>query len=173
MTASALDRLLRTAATVPDVPVTVVVNRLRRIDVGGDDPRGQARAMACQLAMWHGPDQLKIAAVAGSAEWDWLKWLPHHYRSGVLSGQPLRFTDLGAVTAIAGCHLVVLVDSPAAAVFVDTDAVTLLVLGAPGTASTLPPCSTADVLTAAQAETCGRRGALPPGRRCGQRTPTP
>nr|WP_061007214.1 type VII secretion protein EccCb [Mycolicibacterium mucogenicum] len=157
LTASALDRLLRTAATVPDVPVTVVVNRLRRIDVGGDDPRGQARAMACQLAMWHGPDQLKIAAVAGSAEWDWLKWLPHHYRSGVLSGQPLRFTDLGAVTAIAGCHLVVLVDSPAAAVFVDTDAVTLLVLGAPGTASTLPPCSTADVLTAAQAETCGRR----------------
>jgi S-DNA-T family DNA segregation ATPase FtsK/SpoIIIE len=157
LTASALDRLLRTAAAVPDVPVTVVVNRHRRIEVGGDDPRGQARAMVCQLALWHGPDQLKIAAVAGSAEWHWLKWLPHHYRSGDIGGQPLWFAELGAVAAIAGCHLVVLVDTPMATAFVDTDAVTLLVLGAPGTTSTLPPCATVDVLTAAQAETCARR----------------
>ena len=157
LTASAFDRLLRAAATVPDVPVTLVVNRHRRIDVGGDDPRGQACAMVCQLALWHGPDQLKVAVVGGSAEWDWLKWLPHHYRSGRIGGQPLRFAELGAVAAIAGCHLVVLVDTPVAAAFVDTDAVTLLVLGAPGTTSTLPPCSTVDVLTAAQAETCARR----------------
>lgn len=157
LTASALDRLLQTAATVSDVPVTVVVKRHRRMDVGGDDPRGQVRAMVCQLALWHGPDQLKIAAVTGSAEWDWLKWLPHHYRSGVLGGRPLRFTDPAAVSAFTGCHLVVLVDSVTAAAFVDTDAVTLLVIGAPGTASTLPPCSTTDTLTAAQAETCARR----------------
>lgn len=157
LTASALDRLLRTVATVPDVPVTVAVNRCQRIDIGGDDPGGQVRAMLCQLALWHGPDRLKIAAVTRSAEWDWLKWLPHHYRSGGLRGRPLRFVDFGAVAAIAGCHLVVLVDTPAAAVFVDTDAVTSLVIGAPGTTSTLPPCASADVLTATQAETCARR----------------
>lgn len=40
LTASALDRLLRTVATVPDVPVTVAVNRCQRIDIGGDDPGG-------------------------------------------------------------------------------------------------------------------------------------
>lgn len=157
LTASARDRLLRTAVTVPDVPITVVVSQLRRVDVGGDDPRGQARALVCQLALWHGPDQLKIAAVTGSAEWDWLKWLPHHYRSGVLGGRPLRFAEPAAVTALTGCHLVVLVDTPAAAGFVDTDSVTLVVIGAPGTASTLPPCSTTDTLTATQAETCARR----------------
>jgi len=156
LTVSARDRLLRTAATVPGVPVTVVVSRLGRIDIGGDDPRGQVRAMVCQLALWHGPDQLKIAAVTGSANWDWLKWMPHHYRSGVIGGRPLRFAELGAVAAIAGCHLVVLADTPTAAL-VDTDAVTLLVIGAPGATSTLPPCATADVLTAAQAETCARR----------------
>jgi S-DNA-T family DNA segregation ATPase FtsK/SpoIIIE len=157
LTASALDRLLRTTATVPDVPVTVALNRHRRIDVGGDDPRGQVRAMACQLAVSHGPDQLRIAAVTGSAEWDWLKWLPHHYCSGVVGGPSLRFAELGAVTAVAGCHVVVLVDTPAAAVFPDTDAVTLLVIGAPDSVSTLPSCSTPDVLTVEQADTCARR----------------
>ena len=157
LTVSARDRLLRTAASVPSVPVTVHVNRHRRIDVGGDDPRGQVRAMVCQLALWHGPDRLKIAAVTRSAEWDWLKWLPHHYRSGSIGARPLRFVDLGAVAAMAGCHLVVLVDDPASAVFVDTDAVTLLVIGVPGTTSTLPPCTSTDVLTTTQAETCARR----------------
>ncbi|MUL77288.1 type VII secretion protein EccCb [Mycolicibacterium sp. CBMA 226] len=157
LTASARERLVHTAATVPDVPVTVAVNRHRRIDVGGDDARGLARAMVCQLAVWHGPDQLKIAAVTGSAEWDWLKWLPHHYRSGAIGGPPLRFAALEAVSAFAGCHLVVLVDAPTNAAFADTEAVTLLVVGETGSVSTLPPCSVTDVLTAEQAETCARR----------------
>ncbi len=155
LTTSALDRLLRTAATVPDVPVTVAVNRYRRIDVG--DALGQVRAMVCQLASWHGPDQVKIAVVTGSGEWDWLKWLPHHYRSGVIGGPPLRFAELGAVSAVAGCHLVVLVDAAAAAGYADTAAITLLVLGVTDSASTLPPCSVVDTLTAVQAETCARR----------------
>jgi len=157
LTESALDRLLRTFATVPDVPMTVAVNQHRRIDVGGDDPRGRVRAMVCQLAVSHGPDQLRIAAVTGSAEWDWLKWLPHHYCSGVVGGPSLRFAELGAVSPVAGCHVVVLVDTSAAAVFADTDAVTLLVVGASGSASTLPSCSTPDVLTVEQADTCARR----------------
>ncbi|WP_071289496.1 type VII secretion protein EccCb [Mycolicibacterium llatzerense] len=157
LTASAFDRLLRTAATVPDVPVTVAVNRYRRIDIGGGDAPGRVRAMVCQLALWHGPDQVKIAAVTRSGEWDWLKWLPHHYRSGVIGGVPLRFPQLGAVSAIAGCHLVVLVDAALAVRFEDAAAVTLLVVGGPDSASTLPAFSTADTLTAAHAETCARR----------------
>ena len=91
VTTSALDRLLTNSVTVPEVPVTVVLNRYRRIEVGDD--RGLSRAMVCQLASWHGPDQLKIGVVTGSAEWDWLKWLPHHYRSGVIGGASLRFAD--------------------------------------------------------------------------------
>lgn len=157
LTTSALDRLLRTVASVPQVPVTVVVNRFQRLDVGGDDPGGVVRAMLCQLAVWHGPDEVRIAAVTRSAEWDWLKWLPHHYRSGVLGGTPLRFADIGSVTAIAGCHLVVLTDAAAVTGFGDTAGVTLLVVGQPGSASTLPACSTADSLTPAQAQTCARR----------------
>ncbi len=157
LTTSALDRLLRTAAIVPEVPVTIVVNRFRRIDVGGDDPGGVVRAMVCQLASWHGPDEVRIAAVTASAEWDWLKWLPHHYRSGVLGGTPLRFADVGSVTAIARCHLVVLTDAAAVTGFEDTAGVTLLVVDQPGSASTLPTYSTADSLTLTQAQTCARR----------------
>lgn len=153
--ASAFERLLTTGATVPEVPVTVVLRRHRRLDVG--DAPGLARAMVCQLAVWHGPDEVKIAAVTGAAGWDWLKWLPHHYRSGVIGGAPLRFAEAAAVPVIPGCHLVVLVDSVAATAFDGSDGVTLLVLGRPGSASTLPRCSTTDALTVEQAETCARR----------------
>lgn len=157
LTTSALDWLLRTVACVPEVPVTVVVNQFRRIGLGGDDPRGVVRAMVCQLALWHGPDEVKIATVTGSAEWDWLKWLPHHYRSGVIGGPPLRFAEIGSVSAIAGCHLVVLADAVAVAGFEDTAGVTLLVVGEPGSASTLPSHPALDTLTATQAQTCARR----------------
>src|SRR5262249_60411774 len=41
---------------------------------------GLARAMLCQLATFHSPDDAVVAVVTApelAAEWDWVKWLPH------------------------------------------------------------------------------------------------
>ncbi|MUL64085.1 type VII secretion protein EccC [Mycobacterium sp. CBMA 234] len=172
LTASALDRLLQTHASVPGVPVTVVVSRYRRLDIGGDGARSLLRAMVCQLAVWHGPDQVKIAAVTGSAGWDWLKWLPHHYHSGVIGRAALRFSDVSGVPTIPGCHLVVLADSDVSIDFDPSPGVTVLVVGEQISSPSLrvhageltatgvpelPPNAVADGLTAAQSEICARR----------------
>jgi S-DNA-T family DNA segregation ATPase FtsK/SpoIIIE len=49
----------------------------------GDTTRARAllRAMICQLAVFHSPSLVLIAAVISDpnrCHWDWLKWLPHH-----------------------------------------------------------------------------------------------
>jgi S-DNA-T family DNA segregation ATPase FtsK/SpoIIIE len=37
-----------------------------------------ARAMICQVAVLHAPDDVRIAVErSGSGDWDWVKWLPH------------------------------------------------------------------------------------------------
>ena len=44
------------------------------------EARGLARAIVCQLATFHSPDQLQVAVLASDRalpSWDWVKWLPH------------------------------------------------------------------------------------------------
>jgi S-DNA-T family DNA segregation ATPase FtsK/SpoIIIE len=86
VTAGALHRFLSTYAVVPDLPISIAIRAFTRIlisdrtgtgDAGG---RALARAMIGQLATFHAPDDLVIAAcVSGDRrrEWEWLKWLPH------------------------------------------------------------------------------------------------
>lgn len=101
VTVSAVQRLLRVRATVPDLPDTVAVFDHSAITVTGDDAHGLARAMICQLAVLHGPDVLRIATVTTGDDgvWDWLKWLPHH-RHPWCTGH-LRHRDLTEIDRAA------------------------------------------------------------------------
>jgi S-DNA-T family DNA segregation ATPase FtsK/SpoIIIE len=85
VTAAALRRFLDTYAVVPDLPVSLALRAFARITVrsdhdGGESARALARAMIGQLATFHAPDDLVIAACIAPErrrDWEWLKWLPH------------------------------------------------------------------------------------------------
>ncbi|NMO54022.1 type VII secretion protein EccCa [Actinoplanes sp. TBRC 11911] len=51
-----------------------------------DDTRALARALLCQVAALHAPEDVLIAVVTGGAgEWGWATWLPHTFEPGVAS----------------------------------------------------------------------------------------
>src|SRR6478609_4489667 len=82
VTAAALGRLLRAHGRVPQAPVTVTLAAGTTVSVSGDidEARALLRAVICQLAVAHSPDDVGVVAAVGeaqSAQWDWLKWLPH------------------------------------------------------------------------------------------------
>jgi S-DNA-T family DNA segregation ATPase FtsK/SpoIIIE len=82
---AAAEALVAGAASVADVPVALGLRGLGVLAVTGppDRARALARSMACQLAAFHAPGDLRILASAGTggeAAWDWLKWLPHTRR---------------------------------------------------------------------------------------------
>ncbi len=79
----ALRRLVQTHALVNDLPLSVKLRSFPVVSIDGDRDQGRAlvRSMIAELASFHGPDLLLIAAVVdgpGRADWDWLKWLPHN-----------------------------------------------------------------------------------------------
>ncbi len=83
VTATAFHRFIQTHSVVADAPVTVGLFGVATVTVDGDvaSVRALLRAMICQLAVLHPPDQLLIAAAVGEPNrehWDWLKWLPHN-----------------------------------------------------------------------------------------------
>lgn len=97
--AVALDRFLDTHSTVSPLPQTLDLDAASVVGLTGepDDARGLARSVVCELATFHGPDVLAVAAVVGPtarAEWDWLKWLPHNHHESLRDG-------LGAVRLVA------------------------------------------------------------------------
>jgi S-DNA-T family DNA segregation ATPase FtsK/SpoIIIE len=82
LTAIALRRFLRAHAKVDDLPIALAVKAFSRVLIRGDRVRALnlARAVLCQLATFHAPGELRLAAVVAEnrrAEWEWLKWLPH------------------------------------------------------------------------------------------------
>ncbi len=164
----ALRRFLDTHATVPDVPVALMVLGPSPLLLDGDTERarGLLRALICQLAVLHGPDALLIAAVSGQhpGDWDWLKWLPHHEPPAAAdAGGPLRLTypDLApAETSLAGRRAVVVSD--------DATGLRVAELGSRGEDRRLHVTATAlrdtdghlgrpDFLTLADALVCARR----------------
>jgi DNA segregation ATPase FtsK/SpoIIIE, S-DNA-T family len=79
---AAAEALVRRAGWLPDAPVAVPLRRLGVVAVSGprDRVRALARAMVCQLAVLHAPDDLRILGgfpPAALPAWEWLKWLPH------------------------------------------------------------------------------------------------
>lgn len=74
----AVRRLIGCRSVVADVPITLALRRISAITLDGDAEVARAflRALICQLAVFHGPDDVAIVADPKD-EWDWLKWLPH------------------------------------------------------------------------------------------------
>jgi DNA segregation ATPase FtsK/SpoIIIE, S-DNA-T family len=83
VTETALRRFLQTHSTVPDVPTPIDLRGVDTVMICGETTRARAllRAVICQLAVFHSPSLVLIAAVVSEpnqSHWDWLKWLPHH-----------------------------------------------------------------------------------------------
>jgi S-DNA-T family DNA segregation ATPase FtsK/SpoIIIE len=83
VTTTALRRFLHTHSIIGDAPITVGLCGVGTVTIDGDlaSVRGVLRAMICQLAVLHPPDQLLIAGAMSDpnrAHWEWLKWLPHN-----------------------------------------------------------------------------------------------
>jgi DNA segregation ATPase FtsK/SpoIIIE, S-DNA-T family len=85
--AQAAHRLITRSAMVEGVPVTLDLGQVGLAAVRGDPAaaRSLARALVCQAATFHAPDDLRIVlGVAGpeAGEWEWAKWLPHLQLAG-------------------------------------------------------------------------------------------
>ncbi|MEU3341150.1 type VII secretion protein EccCa [Streptomyces sp. NPDC006668] len=83
LSAVSLRRFSKAHQTVPELPIPVALPRFISVEFVGDGQcaLGLMRAMIGQLAVFHSPDDVRIAMLgdsAGQAEWDWLKWLPHN-----------------------------------------------------------------------------------------------
>lgn len=131
VTTSAMRALVSHRSLVDEMPLSVALAGTRVLAMDGDREHALAmvRAMICQLAVWHGPDRVHIAAVVGDgqrSEWDWLKWLPHHQHTGrvdALGPARLVFDTLEAAAPALetpSAHAVIVVDGVVARD--DTDA---------------------------------------------------
>ena len=85
-----------------------------------DRARGVARSLLCQAAVFHSPDDLRIAVIAADAqaggEWEWIKWLPH---AGCRGSGPALAVAAGPADDLVGgigaagtptAHLLLVVD---------------------------------------------------------------
>ncbi len=108
--AISLRRFTHAHQTVAGVPIALGLRNFTSVEFAGDADAaaGLMRAMLCQLAVFHSPDELKIAVLTdepGLAAWDWVKWLPHtaHPREEDEAG-PLRLvaTDYEALVELLG-----------------------------------------------------------------------
>jgi S-DNA-T family DNA segregation ATPase FtsK/SpoIIIE len=112
VTADALRRLVHCHTTIAEAPIAIALRGVGVLLVDGGDGgvRALVRAIICQLAVLHGPDDVGIAAVVGDgrrAQWDWLKWLPHN--ACPQRGDPMVY-ESGASIAAQRRHMVVIVD---------------------------------------------------------------
>ena len=114
VTAVAMRRFIRTNSTIDEAPIPIGLRDVRSVAVEGDvdEARGLLRAIICQLAVFHAPDQLLIAGVISESNrphWDFLKWLPHVQH-------PVAFDSVGSArmvyrspgelhSALVGLHL--------------------------------------------------------------------
>ncbi|MET7461648.1 type VII secretion protein EccCa [Nonomuraea sp. NPDC005501] len=113
LTAGALRRFVRAHSTVSRLPVAVALGSFARIKLSGDlaAMRSLVRAMVCQLAVFHSPDDMRIMVCAGEdsmPHWDWVKWLPHAlHPEEVDAAGPVRLLsdDLSALDRLVGGEL--------------------------------------------------------------------
>lgn len=100
ISAAALRRFLDTCALVRDLPIAVTVTGFARVHVPDPDDAGRAliRALIASLTVFHGPDDLLVAACVEPRrrmDWDYLKWLPH-------ARHPDRFDAIGGLRLVSG-----------------------------------------------------------------------
>jgi DNA segregation ATPase FtsK/SpoIIIE, S-DNA-T family len=76
----AAHRLVRRLGRVGGQPAVVSLGDCGVVSVLGPPRQTEAltRAMLCQVAVFHAPDDVCIAVErSGPGDWDWVKWLPH------------------------------------------------------------------------------------------------
>lgn len=113
LTAGALRRFVRAHSTVSRLPVAVALGSFARIKLSGDlaAMRSIVRALVCQLAAFHSPDDMRIMVCAGEQSmphWDWVKWLPHSlHPEEVDAAGPVRLMadDLALLDRMVGGEL--------------------------------------------------------------------
>ncbi|HZD98138.1 MAG TPA: type VII secretion protein EccCa, partial [Micromonosporaceae bacterium] len=99
ISSAALRSFLATYAVVPDLPVSIALAGFARVYVPAATETGRAmvRAMIAQLAVFHAPQDLIVAACVAPhrrSQWDYLKWLPH-------ARHPTRTDALGPIRLVA------------------------------------------------------------------------
>ncbi|TSB24941.1 type VII secretion protein EccCa, partial [Streptomyces benahoarensis] len=82
LAAHALRRFIRAYTSVADQPIALYLRGYARVQFRGDDETARAmlRALIGQLAVFHAPEELRLAACTSKdalEHWEWLKWLPH------------------------------------------------------------------------------------------------
>ncbi len=176
VTATALRRFLGAHLVVDDVPVTMALRGVGPVRIEGEPAsvRGLLRAVICQLAVLHPPDQLLIVGAISQPNrqhWEWLKWLPHNQHpttTDALGSARMVYGSLAeAQRALADAepHAIVVADPGDAATGGAIKAATLLEVvarrdGSPitlrrGDESQPLPCP--DLMESVDALTCARR----------------
>ncbi|MBS2545726.1 type VII secretion protein EccCa [Catenulispora sp. NL8] len=96
----ALRRFVRAYNTVADVPMALHLRGFARVSLSGSpaDVDGLVRSMLLQLAVFHSPDDVRIAVCAGGPareRWRWTRWLPHalHPQERDAAGQVRMMSD--------------------------------------------------------------------------------
>lgn len=108
VTIAALDGLFVGRSVVADLPVTIDATGHLGFDGEPAAVRDLVRALVCQLAVLHSPGDIAVTGPPG-AQWDWLKWLPHHVPRAGASG-PARTVAIldGDMPTPAGSGVAVL-----------------------------------------------------------------
>nr|BFD95164.1 type VII secretion protein EccC [Kitasatospora sp. Xyl93] len=109
--AHALRRFIHAYGTLADQPMAIHLRGFAHLLLRSDDPeaaRALVRAVLAQLAVVHGPDELRVAVVTDTerrAAWEWAKWLPHALHPTDTDGAgPVRLVagSLGEVEQLLG-----------------------------------------------------------------------
>ena len=109
VTVTAMQRLIRCRSILTAAPIALALRSFSVITVDGEAEVARAfvRALVCQLAVLHGPDQIAISAAISAEtgdQWDWLKWLPHHQHSRVydeVGSARLVYSSVGQIANTA------------------------------------------------------------------------
>lgn len=103
-----------------DQPVCLPLARVGSVSVIGTQARtrGLARAVIAQIVAHHAPDEVELLVLRDSGEeaaWDWVKWLPHLVRGGVVDPAPAAGSSADELAALLAARVRHDLESPGSA----------------------------------------------------------